>query len=292
MAKTRFRYEWSHKAKAFLGPSLEGEPSPLQSNIKAINRDIAVNSGIVWKAPCLYMIALSLVIAAGYLAGYGLIVTRHYNAGIACLVLTPLLAFLLVVSPSLRAKRIDRISKYLKIVNYEYSAMAAKAGCEYSYLLIEDNNSVIDRRDLKSGKLERPSFCQRVLRIKLHRLITEFTKLEDARLPLQKMVSVRFGTKTTSFSVRKVTLEPRCQAEEEAARDASLEFNETERRALTLSLTDVRRLNKPLRNQKIPALHLPKQPLDLPRNDSLFRKNQILGNGDLSEDWADYFNDI
>lgn len=142
MARPKFRFEWSHQQKLFIGPSLEGEADVLRSSIGTVHSDIVQNSGLVWRPPYIFIATLALAVLIGYTTSFLLISRQQYKTGTALLIATPVSAFVIIVAFSLSPKRIDRISKFMEVRHYEYQALLTQAGLDFSYVLLEGRFSL------------------------------------------------------------------------------------------------------------------------------------------------------
>lgn len=151
MTLNNYRFEWIPALKHFRGPlaTEDVDPPDLGKSIQLVNEEVARHSGILWKPPLVFIVALALTVVAGFAASY-FFLTRNYNGwGAGLLISTPVAGFGLVIIYSLRPKRADRIIKFMENNSLKYGSSVAKWNYRFSYLLLDGNFD--SRRFRRSG---------------------------------------------------------------------------------------------------------------------------------------------
>ena len=235
MVKTRFRFEWSHQHRQFVGPSLEEESEAFQNTVTTINTDIARNSGIIWKPPFFFISALILVVTTGYTASYLLISQQNYRSGTTFLIATPIAAFAIIVAFSLRPNRVELINKFMERRYYEYQANSIQAGYDFSYVLLDA------KTDIRVSRVTKRSFLHKLFQVAFHGAVLDYSKASAKNSNLKSVhrrkISSHTDGITAPFFLKKVNFEKPEASGCTIQGVPNLELNESERKGLQSSPT-------------------------------------------------------
>lgn len=235
MVKTRYRFEWSHQHRQFVGPSVEGESEAFQNTVTTINTDIATNSGIIWRPPYFFISALLLIVTIGYTASYLLISQQNYRSGTIFLIATPIVAFAIIVAYSLRPNRLEIITKFMERRYYEYQANSIQAGYDFSYVLLDA------KTDIRVSRVTKRSFLHKLFQVAFHGAVLDYSKAAAKTASLKSVHRKKISTTkdgiTAPFFLKKVNFDKAEASGCTIKGVPSVELNETERKTLQSSPT-------------------------------------------------------